>query len=110
MLTGSFVVSPMLIVLLLLTNDFVTMTIATDGVQPAPKPQRWAVRRLVGAAGVFAALSLLFSFSVHWWTRDTQGLSLAQTQMVVGPLTASAAFALLLDALKRPLFVRVAIT
>jgi H+-transporting ATPase len=170
MLTGSFVVSPMLIVLLLLTNDFVTMTIATDGVQPAPKPQRWAVRRLVGAAGVFATLSLLFSFSVYWWTRDTQGLILAQMQavvflllvftnqasiyvlrgdgrlwsfalgpwmalasigdlvavsliaglgllmaklprgMVVGLLTASAAFALLLDALKRRLFAHFAIT
>jgi H+-transporting ATPase len=59
------------------------MTIATDGVQPAPKPQRWAVRRLVSAAGVFAALSLLFSFSVHWWTRDTQCMYQAQMQTVV---------------------------
>jgi len=63
MLTGSFLISPMLIVLLLLTNDFVTMTIATDRVQPAPKPQRWAARRLVGAAGVVAALSPLFSMA-----------------------------------------------
>jgi H+-transporting ATPase len=56
---------------------------APDRVQPAPKPQRWAVRRLVGAALVFAALSLLFSFSVYWWTRSTQGLSPAQLQTVV---------------------------
>jgi H+-transporting ATPase len=83
MLTGSFVISPMLIVLLLFTNDFVTMTIATDRVQPAPKPQRWAVQRLMGAALVFAALSLLFSFSVYWWTRSTQGLSPAQLQTLV---------------------------
>ena len=83
MLTGSFVISPMLIVLLLFTNDFVTMTIATDRVQPAPKPQRWAVGRLVGAALVFAALSLLFSFSVYWWTRSTQGLSPTQLQTLV---------------------------
>lgn len=63
MLTGSFVISPMLIVLLLFAKDFVTMTIAIDRLQPAPKPRRWAVRRLVGAAGVFAALSLLFSMA-----------------------------------------------
>lgn len=83
LLTGSFVISATLIVLLLFTNDFVTMTIATDRVQPAPKPQRWAVRRLVGAAGVFAVLSLLFSFSMYWWTRSTQGLSPVQMQTVV---------------------------
>jgi H+-transporting ATPase len=82
-LTGGFVMSATLIVLLLFTNDFVTMTIATDRVQPAAKPQRWAVRRLVGAAAVFAVLSLLFSFSAYWWLRSTQGLSLAQLQTVV---------------------------
>jgi len=82
-LTGSFVVSATLIVLLLFTNDFVTMTIATDRVQPAAMPQRWAVRRLMGAAAVFGALSLLFSFSAYWWTRSTQGLSPAQLQTVV---------------------------
>jgi H+-transporting ATPase len=82
-LTGSFVISAKLIVLLLFTNDFVTMTIAFDRVQPAPKPQRWAARRLVSAGGVLAALSLLFSFSVYWWTRNTQDLNPAQLQTVV---------------------------
>jgi H+-transporting ATPase len=83
LLTGGFVMSATLIVLLLFTNDFVTMTIATDHVQPAPRPQRWAVRRLVGAAGVFATLSLMFTFSLYWWVRTTQGLSPAQLQTVV---------------------------
>ena len=79
-LTGGFVMSATLIVLLLFTNDFVTMTIATDRVQPAAMPQRWAVRRLVEAALVFAVVSLLFSFSAYWWMRSTQGLSPAQLQ------------------------------
>jgi len=79
-LTGGFVMSATLIVLLLFTNDFVTMTIATDRVQPAAMPQRWAVRNLVGAALVFAVVSLLFSFSAYWWMRSTQGLSPAQLQ------------------------------
>jgi H+-transporting ATPase len=83
MLTRSFVISPMLIVLLLFANDFVTMTIAGDRVQPAPKPQRWQVRRLVGAALVFTLVSLVFSFSVFWWTRSTQGLTPAQLQTLV---------------------------
>ncbi len=82
-LTGGFVISSTLIVLLLFTNDFVTMSIATDRVQPAPLPQRWQVRRLMGAALAFAAMSLLFSFSVYWWVRSTQGLDPARMQTVV---------------------------
>ena len=82
-LTGSFVISSTLIVLLLFTNDFVTMSIATDRAQPAPQPQRWQVRRLMSAALVFAVLSLLFSFAVYWWARSTQGLDPARMQTVV---------------------------
>jgi H+-transporting ATPase len=82
-LTGGFVISSTLIVLLLFTNDFVTMSIATDRVQPAPQPQRWRVRRLMGAALVFAVLSLLFSFSIYGWVRSTRGFTPAQLQTVV---------------------------
>ena len=82
-LTGGFVISATLIVLLLFANDFVTMAIATDRVQPAPRPQRWQVRRLVGAALVFAAISLAFSFSLYWWIRSAARLDAAQLQTVV---------------------------
>jgi H+-transporting ATPase len=32
---------------------------------------------------VFATLSLMFTFSLYWWVRTTQGLSPAQLQTVV---------------------------
>ena len=83
MVTGSFVISSTLIVLLLFTNDFVTMTIATDRVQAAPQPQRWRVRNLMAAAAVFAGLSLLFTFPVYLWIRGSAGLDTAQLQTVV---------------------------
>ncbi len=83
MLTGNFVISSTLIVLLLFTNDFVTMTIATDRVQPAATPQHWQVRRLMVAATLFGVLSLLFTFSAYWWIRTTQGLDALQMQTVV---------------------------
>lgn len=82
-LTGGFVISSTLIVLLLFTNDFVTMTLASDRVQVSMKPQRWAVSSLMGAALVFAVLSLIFSFSVYWWMRSTQNMSQDQLQTVV---------------------------
>lgn len=40
MLTRSFVITPLLIVLLLFTNDFVTMLIATDTVSYSQQPDR----------------------------------------------------------------------
>lgn len=82
-LTGSFVISSTLIVLLLFANDFLTMTIATDRVQPAARPQRWRVDRLVTAALVLAALSLTFSFGLYAWVRASQGLAAGQLQTVV---------------------------
>ncbi len=82
-LTGGFVISATLIVLLLFTNDFVTMSIASDRVQVSSRPQRWAVPTLMGAALIFAVLSLLFSFSAYWWIRATQHLGLAEMQTVV---------------------------
>ncbi len=82
LLTGHFLISPMLIVLMLFANDFATMSIATDHVLPTPRPQRWQVGRLMGAAGILAALSLLASGLLYLWAHS-RGLSPAQLRSVV---------------------------
>ncbi len=82
-LSGGFVISARLIVLLLFANDFVTMSIALDRVRPAPRPQRWRVGPLMGAAAVLAALSLMFSLSLYAWVRAHFALDSAQMQTVV---------------------------
>ncbi|MDE2608715.1 MAG: plasma-membrane proton-efflux P-type ATPase [Burkholderiales bacterium] len=82
-LTGGFVISAGLIVLLLFANDFVTMTIAVDRVRPAARPQRWRVGQLVGGAAVLAVVSLAFSLSLYLWSRAQFGLSAAQMQTMV---------------------------
>jgi H+-transporting ATPase len=51
--TGILALRPLLMVLLLVTNDFATMAITTDRVMPSQRPDRWQVRGLlVGAVGV----------------------------------------------------------
>jgi len=82
LLTGQFVISPLLIVLMLFANDFATMSIATDRVLPAARPQRWQVGRLMSAAGLLAILSLLASLLIYLWARAL-GLSAVQLQTVV---------------------------
>jgi len=83
MLTGVFVVTPLLIVLLLFTNDFVTMAIATDHAEPASRPVRWDVRRLIFVAAALAALVLALSFTVFFAGRDGLRLPLPQLQTLI---------------------------
>ena len=83
MLTGVFVVTPLLIVLLLFTNDFVTMSIATDHAEPATQPIRWDVRRLVLVAAALAALVLVLSFTVFFVGRDVLRLPLPPLQTLI---------------------------
>ena len=63
-LTHALVITPLLVVLLLFTNDFVTMSIATDHVSFSPRPDRWDIRALVVTAAPLAALLVLFSLSI----------------------------------------------
>jgi H+-transporting ATPase len=83
LLTGTFVTTPSLIVLLLFTNDFVTMSIATDRVEFARAPRRWRVRTLVLTALMLAVLVLGLSFTVFFVGRDWLHLPLAQLQTLV---------------------------
>jgi H+-transporting ATPase len=83
MLTNTFVITPLLIVLLLFTNDFVTMSIATDHVSYSRTPDRWNIKTLMLTGSVLATLMLLLSFSMFFTGRDLLGLPLAQLQTLV---------------------------
>ena len=79
-LTRTLVVTPLLIVLLLFTNDFVTMSIATDHVSFSKRPDRWRIRTLVLTAAPLAGLLVLFSLSVLFIGRNVLALSTVQIQ------------------------------
>ncbi|GAO35613.1 pirin [Sulfuricella sp. T08] len=83
MLTGTFVITPLLMVLLLFTNDFVTMSIATDRVSFSRKPERWRIPTLMLTAGALAVLVLILSFSVFFAGRDLLHLPLPQLQTLI---------------------------
>jgi H+-transporting ATPase len=82
MWTGNFVITQLLIVLLLFSNDFVTMSIATDRVAFSSKPDRWNVRTLVLTSLVLAGFVLVLLFAVFLAARHRLGLSLPQLQTV----------------------------
>ncbi len=80
---GQFVITPTLVVLLLLANDFLTMSIATDRVRTPRRPQRWGVRPLVMSALALALPLVLMSFGVWGLGVHTFGLDLAGRQTLV---------------------------
>jgi len=82
-LTGIFVTTPRLVVLLLFANDFTTMSLATDRVSYSPKPERWNIRALVINSLLMALAWLLFSFGILILGRDVYHLELAQLQTLI---------------------------
>jgi len=79
----ALVLTPMLIVLLLFANDFVTMSITTDRVTFAKKPDRWAIRPLMLAASALAVPLLLFSLGLFYAASAWLRLPLAQVQTLM---------------------------
>ena len=63
-ITGHAILTPMLMVLIMITGDFLGMALTTDNVRPSPKPSAWRVGDLT-IAGAFMGISeLIFCTAV----------------------------------------------
>jgi H+-transporting ATPase len=82
-LTQTFIITPALIVLLLFTNDFVTMSIATDRVSFSRSPDRWHVGSLMLPGFALGSLILVFSLCVFAYGRNVLELPLPALQTLV---------------------------
>jgi len=58
LITGQAILTPMLMVLIMITGDFLGMSLTTDNVRPSPTPSVWRVGDLT-LAGIFMGLSEL---------------------------------------------------
>jgi H+-transporting ATPase len=83
LLTGVFVTTPLLILLLLFANDFVTMSLATDRVTFSRQPDRWRMRPLIATALILALAWVAFSFAVFLLGRDVLHFDLPHLQTLV---------------------------
>ena len=57
-MTGHAVLTPLLMVLLLIVNDFLTMAITTDRALPSSHPRRWRIGRIITEGGVYGLATL----------------------------------------------------
>ena len=169
-MTGHAILTPLLMVLIMITGDFLGMALTTDNVRPSPAPNSWRIGNLT-IAGVFMGVGeLLFCTSIlafglyrmgiaagalqtlafiaivfgnqattyanrerrHLWssrpsiwlllssvadlliaaTLAVEGIAMTSLPIwvVAGALAFAAAFAIILDLVKVPVFRRLAIT
>jgi H+-transporting ATPase len=62
-MTGQAILTPMLMVIIMLTGDLLGMSLATDNVRPSPAPNAWRIGELT-IAGVFIGISELIFCTV----------------------------------------------
>ncbi|HUY28894.1 MAG TPA: HAD-IC family P-type ATPase [Candidatus Binataceae bacterium] len=82
-MTGHAILTPMLMVIVMITGDFLTMSLTTDNVAPSPMPNVWRIGRLTVAGAVIGTCELLFctavlavgTFRMHLDLRTLQTLS-----------------------------------
>jgi len=72
LLTQHAILTPMLMALLLVTGDFLTMSLTTDKATASQTPDAWRVRNITAAAAILGLFNLVFLVAVlvigkfHW--------------------------------------------
>ena len=64
LLTGHRPLTPLLMVLIIFLNDFLTMSLTTDRMSVSARPNQWQTRAVVTASTAFAFCKLIFSLGV----------------------------------------------
>ncbi len=76
-------VTPVMIVLLAILNDFPIMTIAYDNAPAARRPVRWDMVRVLAISAVLGLLGVVSSFALFWVAKEYLGLPHGTIQTLV---------------------------
>ena len=80
LLTGHAVLTPVLMVLMMVTNDFLSMSLTTDRASSSPSPAAWRMRNITSAAVVLGMSKLFFSTAMLALGRFEGGLGPGESQ------------------------------
>jgi len=80
LVTGHAVMTPVLMVLMLVTNDFLAMSLTTDRASPSPAPSVWRMRNITGAGIALGTCKLIFSTSMLALGKLELGLGASELQ------------------------------
>ena len=76
-------ITPLLMVLFLFLNDFLTMSLSTDRMQYSRRPNRWNTRGILLAATVLAACKLVFSLGIFLYGYHVLRLDMPHLQTLM---------------------------
>ncbi|HYL88853.1 MAG TPA: HAD-IC family P-type ATPase [Burkholderiales bacterium] len=79
-MTGHAVMTPVLMVLMLVTNDFLAMSLTTDRATPQSSPGHWRMSRVTAAALLLGVFKLAFSTAVLAYGKFSLTLSAPELQ------------------------------
>ena len=82
-LTGQAVLTPMLMVIIMITGDFLSMSLATDRVRPSETPNSWEIGKITAAGLILGLFFLAFctgilaigKFEMHYPTDTLRTLT-----------------------------------
>ncbi len=60
LMTGQAILTPMLMVIIMITGDFLSMSLATDRVRPSETPNSWEIGKITGAGLILGLFFLAF--------------------------------------------------
>ena len=73
-MTGHAILTPMLMVIMMLTGDFLGMSLTTDNVRPSPHPNAWRIGKLTIAGVFMGGCLLLFCIAVLGGRQISHGI------------------------------------
>lgn len=80
LMTGHAILTPLLMVLIMITGDFLGMSLTTDNVQPSAAPNSWQISNLTIAGVIMGLGQLLFSTTVLAFGAYRIGLPICAVQ------------------------------
>ena len=80
LMTGHAILTPLLMVLIMITGDFLGMALTTDNVRPSPEPNAWRIGNLTIAGVIMGLGELLFCTSVFAFGAYRVGLTIGALQ------------------------------
>jgi H+-transporting ATPase len=85
-MTGHAVLTPMLMVIVMITGDFLAMSLTTDRVRPSTMPNSWHIGRITAAGVILGVCFLAFSAALLAFGKFEMhlGIEALQTLSVVG--------------------------
>jgi H+-transporting ATPase len=92
-MTGHAVLTPMLMVIVMITGDFLAMSLTTDRVRPSEKPNAWQIGRITNACVILGGCFLAFCTAILAVGKYEMGFGVEalRTLSVVGIVYASQA-------------------